>query len=372
VISSAAQRLLVFLDRPPIIARLVPDGNNVVLHTYLSGRLEPTVSWGADNLHIFVVASLALAIAAPGARRIERIAIASAAIFLFTLALTLVELQCVAGAYAVDHLGFRLYSPGETTLLNWASRGMVTVGMLLLPSFLFLIAFVGTWATVDPPIAASAPSRQPGEPTARFEVRKRLGWAVTLAIAAVSVVLACFLAPSPGMEEFREGLERIAALNPSSAQAQMSLALFLEDGGRFPEAEAYYEGALRLDPGMEAARFNLGNVRFKRGDFTGAAQAYQEVLGRDAAHLAARNNLGNAYFKMGRFEESAKVYEEVLQAEPGRAPTQKNLAEALRRLGRPCEALSHLRQSADLDQKLAETSAVQSEIALLRSGCGKE
>jgi len=69
-LSLSARRVLSFVEDPPIITGLTPSGNTITLEGYVSGRREPMASWNADNIHIFVVASLAviLSISAGGWR----------------------------------------------------------------------------------------------------------------------------------------------------------------------------------------------------------------------------------------------------------------------------------------------------------------
>jgi hypothetical protein len=66
-------------------------------------------------------------------------------VFLYTLTLTVVQLRTVAGGYAAGNQGLNLYTPSQVALLDWANRGLIMVGMLLLPSFLFLTSYMSTW-----------------------------------------------------------------------------------------------------------------------------------------------------------------------------------------------------------------------------------
>jgi len=375
LLSNSAYRVLSLTENPPIITGLSPAGNSITLESYVSGRRAPIASWNAANIHIFVVASLALVLSFPsgGWRRMAARFLGSVlGVFLYTLTLTVVQLRTVAGGYAAGHQGLNLYTPSQLALLGWANRGLIMVGMLLLPSFLFLTSYISSWAREQ----RIAPVRD-ALPTAlrdgkAQQLRRELRALALLAIVSAAI-LAFILAPQRDatFEEVREGLERIVGLNPASPEAYFALGLFLEDGKRPSEALAFYQRALQLNPQMIAARFNQGNIHSAQGDFAEAVRCYQEVLGLNPRHVSARNNLGFALFKQGLYDQAAEAYRQALEIDEQHASTHKNLGETLLLLERRCEALVHLQRSGDLDYAFSADQRLQARIDRLKGECGE-
>ena len=102
--------------------------SSILLESYLSGRVEPVASWGAENIHIFVVASLALVLAAPAPgwpRRIYRAIVGAAVVSAYSLALTLVQIETVAERAATGTFELTLTTHAEKVFLNWANRGLM-------------------------------------------------------------------------------------------------------------------------------------------------------------------------------------------------------------------------------------------------------
>jgi len=375
LLSDSASRVLSLTENPPIITGLSPSGNTIKLESYVSGRRAPIASWNAENIHIFVVASLALVLSFPagGWRRMAvRVFGSVLVVFLYTLTLTVVQLRTVAGGYAAGHQGLNLYTPSQVAFLDWANRGLIMVGMLLLPTFLFLTSYMSSWARerwTAPATRTSPETHRPG----KVQKPPREWKALALVAAAGAALLAFLLTPPQDatFEEVREGLERIVALNPGSPDAYFALGLFLEDGKRPSEALASYEMALRLNPQMIAPRFNQGNIHSVRGDFAEAVRCYQEVIRLNPRHVSALNNLGFALFKQGLYDQAAEAYGQALEIDERHASTHKNLGETLLLLERRCEALVHLQRSAELDYGFSADRRLQARIERLKGECGE-
>lgn len=339
---------------------------------YSSIRGEPgaIASWNGEDLHVFVVASLALVLAVPSRSWRDRIRLLvfTAAVILFVcLALTIVQIKTVAETYSSSYLGLTLHSPGEKAFLDHANRGLIMVGMLLLPTFLFLTAYISSWSD-RPAEAGGNPDGSP-DTAPPWSKRARL-FAIGSLVAVFLSGLALAVFPDrSGKPLPLESLRHFASLNPGSSRAHFLLGVRCESEGRLAEARGAYEVLLQLDPGDIVARYNLGNVLFKLGEYSGAGAAYQGVLHLDPAHLSARNNLGNVLFKQGRYEEARGAYEAVLSIDGSKVSAQRNLGEALLQLGRPCEALPHLDRSASLDPGIAGDSAFSKLVAQLREEC---
>ncbi len=116
----------------------------------------------------------------------------------------------------------------------------------------------------------------------------------------------------------------------------MELTAPLAGSGRLDEAIDLYRSALEASPELVEAHFNLGNALLDKGLPDRAAASFLEAVRRAPAHAEAHRNLAVAY---GRIE-------------------------------RPCDALSHLRKSADLNASFAAEATLQRAMATLESQCG--
>jgi hypothetical protein len=372
-LARCARRVLWLLNDSPIVTGLSTLRNEITLETFLSGRPEPTASLNAENIHIFVVAALAVALALParGWRRLlTRMLATSALVFVYTLSLFVVQVMTTAQSYTASYLGLNLYTPSVVAFLGVANRGLITVGMLLLPSFLLLLSYA---SSLQQETAGDG-----GKSKAVFSNRKirkaRAAWVLPGSLLAAGLALLAFVATppdAPAAEPVRQGLERIARLNPGSAKPQFALALLLEDRGSLSEALANYQKAVALEPGLASAWFNQGNIRFKQGDYLEAERCYQKVVELNPRHGAAYNNLGDALYKQRLYVRAEESYRKALSVDETRGSTHKNLGETLLRLQRLCEALPHLQRSTELVRGLSMDARLQARIAALREECGE-
>jgi tetratricopeptide (TPR) repeat protein len=369
--SRSAGRVLAVLDSPRLITHLSAAGNAITLESPLAGRTQPAATWHADNLHIFVVASLAVLLSVRSGswkRLLRRLAWAVPLIFLFTLALTAVQLRTDLERYATSQFGVTVTTPAGKSFLNWGNYGLIMVGMLFLPAFLFLVSYVAAWSTRPPAWSGEPPA--PAAEGAKHRLRGPMIYAVPAVWLFLLVMVFLPASPDPGDEEVRAGLERVVAMNPGSAQAHFALALHLEDRGKISESMLFYRKALELNPEMVNGWYDLGNTLLKRGDYAEAVETYEKELRRDPRHVAAQTGVGNARFQQGFYQDAVEAYRAALRIEENRPATHKNLAEALLRLERRCEALPHLRRSAELDGVLGADAHLRSRIVALERECG--
>jgi tetratricopeptide (TPR) repeat protein len=368
LLAAAAERALPIVEHPPILAALTTRGNSITLYSYLTGARQPLTKMDCSNLHLSVVAALALALSVSASRwsaRVKVCGLALVLVFFVMLTVCIVQLQWAAESYASAHLGVTLYTTREKAFLDWAIRKSSFALVYLAPAFLFLASYLSVWSGAQP-----ADTGKPGTHSPHGT-----GWrnvAIVLAGCAGAGLLLLATRPDVGGAAYVEGLKKVVTLNPSSPRAHYSLALVLENEGMLDEALASYRMTLQLRPDFAEARFGEGNILFRKGDYPQAARCYGEVVDRQPGNADARVNLGTTLLNQGAFDMASRSYEDALRVDPDHASAHKGLGEALLRLNRRCEALPHLERSAQLDQRLALDATLRANISILRSNCGRE
>lgn len=339
LLAAAAERALRLVERPPLITSVVANGNVLTIWSYVTGLQTPMAAWNGDNIHFFMVATIALALAMPlrGLRtRVKLAGLALAVGSAAALAICIVQLETVAETYAGQYLGITLHTSREKAFLKAANEGLIMVGMLLLPAYLFLVSYLALWS--ESALLAAGANRVARPAVARGR-RSNLSFAITGACAAAVLgTIGAFLAGTrrdPDPRAYLAGWTKLADLNPHFAAAHVNVGIALEEEGKVDEAIRAYRKALEAEPERFAAHYNLGNALFRKGLYADAARAYERILDRQPDHAAAHKNLGIA----------------------------------LLYIDRPCDALRHLERSAELDPKIFGDERVASQITDLRRKC---
>jgi Flp pilus assembly protein TadD len=359
-IAAVSERVLWRIGDPPFITSLESSGNIIMVHSFITGRILPLASWNGENLHLFLVASLALVLAVPIGRGITRWRVLGATLPVVSIGMVaacIVQLTLVAQTYATDHLGMTLHLEGTLSFLHLVNRGLIMVGMLLIPAFLFLMTYMSCWVDTQ------------DDEGARGGFGSGIWLGIVVALAAAVVLL--HGRPVITGESYERGLKRLLDLNPEAAQPPFSLGVFHHEAGRFEEARRWYEEATLRDPHLDAAHFGLGNVLYLQGDLEKASASYREVIRLHATHVDAHYNLGTVLFETGQFADAAASFTEAVQLSPNHASAHKNLGVALEALNRPCDALSQYELSSQLDRAYYRDPAVQGAIARLKAECGR-
>ena len=165
----------------------------------------------------------------------------------------------------------------------------------------------------------------------------------------------------------RDAVGQLAPEHPAVLALRHSYAYFIDDLGRFAEAEAEYRAILAArirslgdrDLLTLTTRSHLAFALSRQGKYQEAEAEYQHVLQvrhelLGAEHqdtLTTRNNLGDVLYGQRRYEEAAEHYEQVLQAQlrllgpdhPRTLTTRNNLARNRSRQGQYHEAENDLR-----------------------------
>jgi len=374
LLSAAAERVLPLVEHPPILTGLTASGNSITIHSYVMGVSQPLTKLDCESFHISVVTSLALALCVPLKRwslRAKVCGLALTLIFIGILAVCVVQLQWAAETYASTHLMITLYTAREKAFLDWAIRKSSLAAIYLVPAFLFLTSYLSVWSGLGRGFAKEPDRRT--EPTSGSGRSFRMNWRIASLAGAGCIVAWLLLAPGHDDRVGRvdlEGLQKIAALNPSVPRAHFYLALNLEKEGRLDEALDSYQQALGLQPDFAGAHLGAGNVYYKRKAYDQATRSYEEALKREPQNTAARFNLGNTFLMRGLFDLAAQSYEEVVKADPDDASVHKVLGETLLLLNRRCDALTHLERSTVLDPRLSTDGTLGANISILKSVCG--
>ncbi len=330
--------MLRLIQRPPLITSVSPSGNVITISSYVTGFDSPMASWNDANIHFFVVAPIAMMLAVPLRSLSARVRLTLAAAVVasvVSLGICVVQLETVAETFARMYLDIQVHTAREKAALDWINQALVTVGMLLVPAFLFLITYLASW--LEPQRTAKDKPRPRVMPTvpARSPARTALLGTGGLALAALIALFFVATRPSTDPRRYLEGWAKLAALNPRFAPAHVNVGIGLEEAGRLDEAIEEFHHALQVDPDRVVANYNLGNTLVKKGMYAEAAGAYQKVLDKD----------------------------------PDNASAHKNLGIALLYLSRPCEALEHFQRGADIDPAIHADAKMANQIAFLKATC---
>jgi len=337
-LAAGAERLLRLIQRPPLITSVVASGNVITISSYVTGFDSPMASWNDANLHFFVVAPIALMLAVPLrslSTRLWLTLVAALATSAVSLGICVVQLETVAETFARMYLDIEVHTAREKALLNGINQALITLGMLLVPAFLFLVTYLAFWLQ---PKTADRDRPRPFAPrpvTSRLPARPAVLAACGVALAALVALFLAATRPSSDPHAYLEGWAKLADLNPRFAPAHVNVGIGLEEAGRLDEAIAAYRRALQIDPDRTVAQYNLGNALVKKGIYSEAAGAYQKVLDQ----------------------------------EPDNAGAHKNLGIALLYLSRPCEALPHFEKSTEIDPAIHADHRLARQIDFLKTTC---
>ncbi len=207
---AAAQGALRLIERPAVLTALSSEHDHVAITTYLSGVARPLTTWNAENLPIFLVATVGLALAAPARsarRRLATLVLALVVSVPSMVATAVIQVQVAAANVARTELGLRLWDERAEWLLGAANQG-IGIAMMLVPAAVFAVAYVRFRSD------AQARAGDGGD---------RLRGLAVVAAAEV-VLLAGLVALGAAPVDPRPGLVRVLERNPGSPHAYLALA----------------------------------------------------------------------------------------------------------------------------------------------------
>lgn len=136
--------------------------------------------------------------------------------------------------------------------------------------------------------------------------------------------------------------EKIVKVHPRFTPGRLSLAVHLQNEGRYAEAIAQNKAALAIDPGLVVAHQNLGNCYFDQQDLPKALQHYStflEALPEDAETL---HKVGVIHELQDQPAEAEKFYRKAVAAQPQEARYHFSLGGYLHRQNKADLAASDL------------------------------
>lgn len=123
--------------------------------------------------------------------------------------------------------------------------------------------------------------------------------------------------------------------------------------GQYADAIASCERAILLEPSWAQAYVTLGNVRQAQGLLDAAIRSYTQALELDPNLAQAHANLGSMFYKQGLPEEAITCYRRALSLKPDFAAVYWNLALALRKQGNEPEAQICEQKAVEYQPELA-------------------
>jgi len=119
--------------------------------------------------------------------------------------------------------------------------------------------------------------------------------------------------PEKAKIEFEKAIE----LKPDYLEAQIQIALMLEQENNLPEAVRKLEDLVNLYPVNIDLLFQLGRLYYNNNQVDEAILKFQQVVDLVPNHSNAHYSLGMAYSAKGEIEKAIKEFERVLELNPG-------------------------------------------------------
>jgi MSHA biogenesis protein MshN len=158
-------------------------------------------------------------------------------------------------------------------------------------------------------------------------------------LAANALAKSIALGDEGRLEEAKEPLRQVLAVNPGDLAARQMLAQLEIDTGHLDEARGLLEVAVQQHPVQPALAWTLARLRADAGDIAAA------IALLDAARAGARDDpqlhalLGALLLRSKRFAEAVDAYVVALRADPANPTWLIGIAVALEATGRTGDAL---------------------------------
>ena len=132
------------------------------------------------------------------------------------------------------------------------------------------------------------------------------------------------------IRHFRQAVE----IEPGFAKAHYALGLAILEQGNEQAAESHFQRAIELDEDYKAAFAGVCNTlavtRFRAGDFAAALVHIKKALEMDENYAEAHNNAGLIYLQLGQPDRAFEHLEEALRIKPDFQAARLHYDEAIR------------------------------------------
>lgn len=160
----------------------------------------------------------------------------------------------------------------------------------------------------------------------------------------------------------------ICELEPTNAQAHVSLGVCLGMQGRMTEAAAKFRRAIELVPSLHSAHANLARTLLELGDLQAAERECRSALAIEPANAMGLANLSAILNAAGRFQEATDTASAAIAIRSDLPEAFLNLAKALRPLGRSLDAKLALERAIALRPSYSDA---QAQLATLLNSMGE-
>jgi tetratricopeptide (TPR) repeat protein len=179
------------------------------------------------------------------------------------------------------------------------------------------------------------------------------------------------LARSQRLEEARAVFVKVAADNPSSAEAQLAAAKGFSAADSYEEALKYFHNALLLRPNLLQAHYGAGQCLIRLHRLPEAAAEFRKELELDPSEASARYHLAYVLLESQQKDEARKILESLVQEKPEYANAQYQLGKLLLDAGELKDAIPHLESATQTDPD-RDYSHYQLSIAYRKDGRAEE
>jgi tetratricopeptide (TPR) repeat protein len=147
---------------------------------------------------------------------------------------------------------------------------------------------------------------------------------------------------------------QVFQLEPTNADAQYNLGIYLSEQGKITEAIDSFKEALRLKPNRFLAHDHLGKLLVLQGRNEEAMIHFQRAIQVAPKFFDAYIHLGDALASHGKLGEAADIYSRAIAVNPESAYAHYNLGTILASQGKIDEAIIHFREAARISPRYAK------------------
>jgi TolB-like protein/Tfp pilus assembly protein PilF len=166
-------------------------------------------------------------------------------------------------------------------------------------------------------------------------------------------------------KEFKRAIE----LNPNYPTAHHWYSVFLRDMGRFDDALNEIKRAEELDPSSLIISVNVGTTFLINGDADAAADQAKKAMDLDPSYAGAYLLLGRILIKQGRYEDGLAALQKAIELSERSTINLRFFGFALGMAGKRSEALAIVQE---LERRYAQRNALGQDIAAVYTGLGEK